>query len=94
MNASLSLDSLVVPLKNFLKRFHFVLFVLAVAGGLAVAIFMLNSLINDSQQEVPTSTKASFDTKTIERIERLRSKDESTGSQLQLPAGRTNPFIE
>lgn len=94
MNTSLSLDSIAKPLKHFLARFHLVLFVLVIAGGLAVAIFMLYSLISESRQETSTSTKASFDTATIQRVEELRSREESTDSRLVLPQGRTNPFVE
>ena len=94
MNSSLSFSGSIQPLKNFVHRFHFVLFVLIIAGGLALAIFLLNNLISESQQEVPVSTKATFDTATIQRLEELRTRDDSQNTQIVLPPGRINPFVE
>lgn len=94
MNTSLSLDAIIAGLKHFLQRFHLILFVLVTAGGLAVAIFSLNSLVTESRQETPISTKTQFDTATIERVEELRTQSESANSQISLPPGRTSPFVE
>lgn len=93
MNASLSSSAIQQSLKHFMQRFHLVLFVLILAGGLAVAIFTLNTIIARSQQQNDTDVRSSFDTETIERINQLKTRNDSE-SQIELPSGRINPFVE
>jgi hypothetical protein len=80
----------------FLRRFHVTLFVLIVFGGLALVVFMLNSVIirsSDTSGYTPETPNATFDQATIDRIEELQTRDQSGGT-LQFPPGRTNPFVE
>lgn len=79
----------------FLHRFHVVLFVFFVMGGLAVVVLMLNNTIVASGNPgdyTPATNSTSFDQTTIDRIEDLKTKDESS-TNLDL-SGRTNPFVE
>lgn len=78
----------------FLHRFHVVIFVITVLGGLAVMMFFLNNtLVLSTTRDGYTSTSndASFDQTTIDRIKQL--KQDGSESQLDL-SGRSNPFIE
>lgn len=96
MNMNMSLGALKKSLVAFLHRFHITLFVLVVFGGLAVVVFMLNHVIirsGDSSGYTPETPSATFDQDTITRIQELQTRDQSNSS-LQLPAGRTNPFVE
>lgn len=80
---------------TFLHRFHVVLFVFFVLGGLAVVVLMLNNTIiasGDPGDYTPPTNSTAFDQATIDRIEELKTKDE-TITDLDL-SGRTNPFVE
>lgn len=93
MNISLTTPGLLRSLKKLLQRFHFLLFILVIAGGLALAIFTLNTLITRSQQQGEPVSNPTFDTKTIDRINQLRTRDD-TNENITLPEGRINPFVE
>lgn len=95
MNINLSFGSLKKAFIAFLHRFHVVIFVVVVLGGLAVVVFMLNSTIilsSDPGDYTPNANNASFDQATIQRVEELKTRDQTT-SQLDL-SGRSNPFVE
>lgn len=82
-------------IKEFFGRFHAVIFVITVFGGLAVVVFMIMQLLNESftssQDYVPPATETTFDVETIERVESLRPLSVSPEAP-NLPPGRTNPF--
>ena len=80
---------------SFLHRFHVILFVVVILGGLAILIFFLNTVLASatSTAETPMSTHTSFDESTIKRLEELNiTSDETT--DLAFPSGRINPFVE
>jgi hypothetical protein len=81
---------------SFLRRFHVVLFVVLVLGGLAISVFILNTIIiasGDTSQFSSEGATQSFDQATIKRIDELKTRDQS-GDTLTLPPGRVNPFVE
>lgn len=95
MNISISFTSIKKFIVNTLHRYHLVLFVVIVLGGLAVIVFYLNNILVISSQSdgyTSASNNSSFDQTTIERIKQLRTTNE-TDSQLDL-GGRSNPFVE
>ena len=77
-------------LSAFFGRYHFLLFIVLAAGGLAVATFLLYQVVTTPKEEPTASTSASFDTQTIERIRQLNTTEQSP--DVVLPSGRTNPF--
>jgi hypothetical protein len=93
------MDISILAIKNtlarVLHRYHVVLFVVVVLGGLAAVIFTLNGIIvrsgssSDSTPSLPTT----FDQTTINHIEQLKTRNDSPAT-LDLPKGRTNPFVE
>jgi len=92
MKSDLSLQQLTRSLARFLHRYHVLIFTIFVLGGLSVATFMLYRATTAAQS--PSSTTPSgFDKKTIDRISKLRSAND-TPAPIDLPAGRTNPFQE
>lgn len=96
MNMKTSFIALKKSFTAFLRRFHITLFVLVVFGGLAATVFMLNTVIVRSTETgdyTPETPNASFDQATIDQIEELQTSDQG-GNTLQLPSGRTNPFVE
>jgi hypothetical protein len=96
MNVTISFAAIKKTVAAFLHRFHVTIFVLVVFGGLALVVFMLNNVIvlsTDSAGYTPETPSAEFDQATIDRIEELQTRDQSNGG-LQLPPGRTNPFVE
>lgn len=95
-NVNLSLDTIKQNIFSFLHRFHVVIFVIVVLGSVATGIFVLNTIIIRSSDttDAPTgSNSATFDQATIKRIDELKTRDQSGGG-LNLPPGRTNPFVE
>jgi len=92
---NISLTSIKQSVITILHRYHVVLFVLTIVGGLVAVILLLNSIIISSSN-VSTYTSpddATFDQATINRIEQLKSSTDN-GGQPTLPSGRTNPFVE
>jgi hypothetical protein len=96
MDISLSLTSIKKFIFNLLRRYHIIIFVIFVAGGLVVIVFMLNSIIlrsSDPDGYTASSNNSTFDQATIDRIKQLRTSGEND-APLDLSKGRTNPFIE
>jgi len=76
----------------FLHRFHVVIFVILILGGLAVIILLLNNIVIRSGQSngyTPDTSNASFDQSTIKKIEDLQNRSQSPPT-----SGRINPFVE
>ncbi|HEY5695666.1 MAG TPA: hypothetical protein VIQ80_02420 [Candidatus Saccharimonadales bacterium] len=95
MKLNLSMQSIKKAVIGSLHRFHIVMFVVIVLGGLAMVILLLNNVaVRSSQSDgyTPDTNNTSFDQATIKRIQDLKSTGQSSG---QLPTGvRTNPFVE
>lgn len=92
---NISFDTIKKSILTFLHRFHVVIFVIIVLGGLAAVIFLLNNAIIASTQAngyTPNLNNSSFDQATIKKIQNLQTTGQS--GQLTLPPGRTNPFVE
>lgn len=96
INLTLSLDTIKTGLFSFLHRFHVVIFVILVLGGVAASVFTLNLIIirSGDTSDAPSGTSgATFDQDTIKRIDELKTRNQSTDA-LDLSKGRTNPFVE
>ncbi|QQG51040.1 MAG: hypothetical protein HZB75_00830 [Candidatus Saccharibacteria bacterium] len=95
MNMNISLDSIKKMFATFLHRFHVIIFVVIVLGGVAAAIFVLNNIVvlSSDTSEYTQTTGATFDQETIERVKNLKTSDQS-GDDLDLSKGRVNPFVE
>ena len=92
----ISLITIKRSITTFLKRYHIVLFVVIVLGGLGSAVLLLNNTVNlsgESNGYISTANSTSFDQATINRINQLKSPDQNN-SALDLTKGRTNPFVE
>ena len=92
VNLNLSPQAIKKAVVTFLHRFHIVLFVIVVLGGLAVIIFLLNNIVVLSGQSngyTPDTNNSSFDQSTIKKIEDLKNRSQSPPT-----SGRTNPFVE
>lgn len=87
---SLNLNQLTQMVSRFLHRFHVILFVVFVVGGLSLVTLFLNQAITKQGSAEPTTTEQPFDDATMTRIEGLRSTSEQ--SNLTPPSGRINPF--
>ena len=92
MKTDLSLHQLTVAISRFLHRYHVVLFVLTVIGGLAAANFMINQAINEKPIDQPQTTSSTFDKETMDKIDAL-NESSSQSTDFVLPSGRINPFI-
>lgn len=91
----ISLTAIKKTIVTILHRYHVVLFVVVVVGGLVIMVFYLNTILIQSGQSdgyTSTSNNATFDQATIDRIKELRTANENQ-SQLDF-SGRSNPFIE
>ncbi len=81
-------------LSKVLYRYHVVLFVVIVIGGMAVVVFLLNQTIQaatDTSQIIPQGVE-SFDQETIDRLNDLTTSSQIT--DIKFPQGRINPFSE
>lgn len=93
----LSSTSLKTTLAKFFRRYHLLIFTVAVLGGLIVCMLLINSIITksgDTTGHAPTAPSAAFDEETMERIKALRSANDARPDDLDLNKGRTNPFVE
>lgn len=91
-------NSVLNKIFKVLNRFRATLFVIIVAGLLAVAILDLNAIqikaSTPAEDYTPSIADTSFDQATIDRIEELRVASD-TSDDFTLPQGvRTNPFTE
>lgn len=96
MNVTFALTAVKQAFFKFLRRFHVIIFVLIVFGGLAIIVLMLNTIIVDSTNNdgyIPDTPNANFDQATIDRIEELKTRDQSD-QPFTIPPGRSNPFAE
>ena len=92
MKSSISLSALARSIPHFLHRFHVMIFVLFVVGGLSVVTLLLNFVVTNRTASTGTdSSQSNFDTTTIEKV---RSLQDANGGTSTLPnsEGRTNPF--
>lgn len=82
-------------LTAFIKRFHLLLFFVAVVGCLSVVIIQINKTLSSDSTNNATSTTSpgSLDSTTLQRIQSLHSSSQPASSP-ELPAGRSNPFSE
>lgn len=79
------------------QKFHTTLFIIFIVAGLSVAVLLLNQLLSEASD---TTTKGSENTSstdayqtTIDRINDFHSSDKAP-SNVSLPTGRINPFVE
>lgn len=91
---SLDIHDISRAITRRLYRFHVVIFVVVVVGGMAVTMFMLTQTISratDTSHTAATAPKG-FDEDTIKRLNEL----DPSGSrkEVKLPSGRINPFSE
>jgi hypothetical protein len=92
MELNLSTQALKKTVVAFLHRFHIVIFVVLILGGLAVVVLLLNNIVILSGQSngyTPDTNNASFDQSTIQKIEDLQNRNQTPPA-----SGRTNPFVE
>ena len=91
MKSSLSITQLKEFISRFLHRFHVILFVVLVVGGLSLVTAFLNQAITKPSSDVTDSTEQPFDKETMEKINNLHTTNEQTS--LNPPNGRINPFL-
>lgn len=90
MKSDITLSGITAGLGTFFKRFHIILFFLAVSGSLFAAIVLLLAIINLSSTTAPSSDQAVNGTFDEATINRLKSDD----LQQATPSGRQSPFVE
>ena len=77
---------------RFLHRFHVIMFVVLVVGGLSLVTLFLNQAITKPASDLTTPGNQSFDEATMKKINNLRTTNDQ--ANLTLPAGRSNPFVK
>lgn len=95
MKQSLDIKSIQSSLSQLFGRFHTIIFFLVIGISLIFCIYSLLLILNQSSVIDEASVShidTNFDTQTIKRVDELKSSN--SNSQFQLPAGRTNPFVE
>jgi predicted PurR-regulated permease PerM len=89
------LTSIFGPLKSFFAKHHPVIVISAILLLLALAIFLLYSLLavaNSTETNAP-STIQNFDKQTIDKIKQLHDSGD-TPEPIVFPSPRVNPFNE
>lgn len=84
------------PLLSLLRRYHLVMFIVAITLMLSVSILLLYSVVNKASGEnsIPDSgVSSNFDQATIDRINELKTSDQPS-EPLDFSGGRINPFSE
>lgn len=93
----ISLTSIKKNIVKLLHRYHLILSIIIIMGGLSGAIFLLNRVLilsDDAGDYTSQLNKDSFDTNTIEKLKELRASDEQT-VKLDFQNGkRIDPFVE
>ncbi|MDB5187080.1 MAG: hypothetical protein JWM07_552 [Candidatus Saccharibacteria bacterium] len=92
----ISLTTIKSSLQHIIQRYHVLLFVLFILGGLVFVVLSLNSIIlssSTSTDYTPSAATSTFDQQTIDRVNSLKSRDEAA-AELNLTTGRSNPFVE
>lgn len=90
------MESSIAPLQksitHFFGRFHFMIFIVSIAAGLALAIFFLNSAIasSDPSSTIAPNSTITFDQATIDRLNKLQEPGQPTENLT--PNGRVSPF--
>ena len=85
--------------KNFLKRYQMVIFVVVLVAMLIGCISILNSALTSPDNGNPTflnnttSNKVNFTQSTKAKLDKLQPSS-SNSADSTLPSGRTNPFSE
>jgi hypothetical protein len=91
---NISLNGLPKQLSNFFHRYHVLTFSLIVLGGMAVAILLLNNILQVSAQPTKdVGVDTVFDATTIERVNQLKTSSDAS-EDISFPTGRINPFVE
>lgn len=92
MKLDMNLSQLSESFSRFFHRYHVLIFVIFVIGGLSTATFLLSqALTTPSTTDTTNTVPSGFDKATIEKINSLRSASDQS-APLTMPAGRTNPF--
>lgn len=96
-NSNLQLDSILKPLRTVLAH-HAIIVIFLGLSAIVYAVFTINQLLSIPDDEAyraekqADTVKTRFDQDTINKLERLRARQEQM--TLQLPAGRIDPFVE
>jgi len=93
-NANVSLSF--KPLVNLFRRFHMTFFIVILAGGLAYAVMLFTTILNESSVDTTYTSPieaGSIDQATLDRIKALHTSDETVPTPTN-PSGRINPFSE
>lgn len=86
-----NVNQLIKPIAAFLRRFHIIIFFIAVSSGLVVALLIIVAILDLSgSSATTTNTKInrSFDEATLKRIDSLSERSPSQ------PGNRPSPFVE
>ena len=97
--SSIELGDIAKSISKFFYRFHIVLFVVVVLGGMSVLILMLsNTIAIATNEDLPsTSPQSFFDRETISQLEKINTGEPRLDPNFtrQLESGkRVNPFVE
>lgn len=96
MKKDIKLSAILAPITKAFKKYNLTMFIVALVGGLAIAVLMLSSALqkaSDTSDYTPATDSSSFDQTTINRVKQLHSSTEQS-TEYTLPTGRTNPFSE
>ena len=91
MKTNVNAQQLVGSISKFFHRYHVLIFVIFVMGGLATATFFLSQTMTPAASTDQSAAQAGFDKAAIKKIESLRGENDPS-TPLTMPAGRTNPF--
>ena len=89
----LSFTSITNSLSSFLKRYHFIMFIVLIVSSTSLVVLLINNTIALSDETNGYTSKqndVSFDESTINRLRALKANSEQTD---KLPVtGRVSPF--
>jgi len=93
----ISLTSIKNSLSALLHRYHFIIFIVTIIGGVTAFVFLLNTIVIKSEassSDTKTTMSTSFDQKTIDEINLYKGRDTKSNGINFSGNKRTNPFQE
>lgn len=91
-----SLSSIISSFIATFQRYSVTIFIVVLTSGLAIAVLMLNSTLqqaSDTTGYTSTLDPTTFDQATIDRVKQLHTSDEGA-TDTNPRTGRINPFAE
>jgi len=94
---NLNARTILGPIIAAFKRYNFTIFIVVLVSGLAVAVLMLNGILQQSSDISGYESSLgsiNFDQATIDKVKGLHQSTDTPLPEFTVPSGRISPFGE